>query len=140
MLRYILVIGFMLICLRSGFAASAEEVPAVGDPPAYGGKYHRDGESPPFHGPGMGRHGGWRGKGGAPCYSGGRPDQYGACKPVLTAEDAVKRVRENSREDVIIDRVEERHWFFKADILDRDGRLLDRVIIHKRSGRVRSIY
>ncbi|HPX61757.1 MAG TPA: hypothetical protein PLN25_08310 [Deltaproteobacteria bacterium] len=39
-----------------------------------------------------------------------------------------------------IDRVIERPWHYVVDILDKDGRLLDKVIIHKRSGRSRSIY
>ena len=41
--------------------------------------------------------------------------------------------------DVKIGQVKERSAYFEAEILDRSNRLADRVIIHKRSGRIRSI-
>lgn len=114
---------------------AAEEPAPHGDGPAYGRSHGRE----PVHGPGFGRHGDGRGKAG-PCYYGSRTDgSYGACKPVLTVADAVRRIRESGLGDAVIFRIEERTWFFKADILDKDGRLLDKIIIHKRSGRIRSI-
>jgi hypothetical protein len=34
----------------------------------------------------------------------------------------------------------ERRWFFVADVLDKDRKPIDRVIVDKRTGRIRSIY
>jgi hypothetical protein len=36
--------------------------------------------------------------------------------------------------------ITEQEMFFKADIKDRDGRLIDQVIIHKRTGRIPSTF
>ncbi len=36
--------------------------------------------------------------------------------------------------------ISERNWYFEAEILDRDKTVIDRVIVDKRSGRIRSIY
>jgi len=133
MFKYLMTI--LLLAFQSA-AFAAEEPPPPGEAPSYHGRsFDRTGEP----GPGYGKHGGGRVKGGPPCYSGSRADNYGACKPVLTVEDAVKRIKESSKENITVDRVVERTWFFKADILDKDGKLLDKVIIHKRSGRIRSI-
>jgi len=133
MFRFLIII---LLFFLSPAAFAADETPTPGEVPSYHGRsFGRDGES----GHGYGKHGGGRVKGGPPCYSGDRADNYGACKPVLTVEDAVKRIRESSKGNITVDRVIERTWFFKADILDNDGKLLDKVIIHKRSGRIRSI-
>jgi|GEM_PF-2296580 len=133
MFKYLIII--LSIAVQSvAFAAEGPSPPA--EVPSYHGhSFGREGEP----GPGYGKHGGGRVKGGPPCYSGDRADNYGACKPVLTVEDAVKRIKESSKETISVERVVERTWFFKADILDKDGKLLDKVIIHKRSGRIRSI-
>jgi len=65
---------------------------------------------------------------------------YGARTPVTTLEDARKRLEEFFKDqNVVVGTIVEQHKFFKADILDRNGVLLDQVIIHKRSGRIRSI-
>jgi hypothetical protein len=66
---------------------------------------------------------------------------YGARTPVTSVEDARRRL-ENYFEgrDILIGTIVEQRMFFKADIKDRDGRLIDQVIIHKRSGRIRSTF
>ncbi len=65
---------------------------------------------------------------------------YGARTPVTTLEDARKRLEEFFKDqDVVVGTIVDQHKFFKADIKDRNGVLLDQVIIHKRSGRIRSI-
>ncbi|OPY74287.1 MAG: hypothetical protein A4E64_02374 [Syntrophorhabdus sp. PtaU1.Bin058] len=68
---------------------------------------------------------------------------YGVRKPVGTIEQA-KRVIEtylsgNSR-GLTVGNITEKNWYFEAEILDRDKTVIDRVIVDKRSGRIRSIY
>ena len=65
---------------------------------------------------------------------------YGARKSVNSAEEARRDLEEfYSESDVKIGKVSERSAYFEAEVLDRNNRLKDRVIIHKRSGRIRSI-
>jgi len=66
---------------------------------------------------------------------------YGAPTPVTTAEAARNYLEKYFEgKDVVIGTITEQGMFFKADIKDRDGKLLDQVIIHRRSGRIRSTY
>lgn len=72
---------------------------------------------------------------------GSRWGWYGAKNPVKTAEDAgtlLKRYFEDK--DVVIGKITEREWYFEADIKDKEEKLVDRVIVDKRTGRIRSIY
>jgi hypothetical protein len=71
---------------------------------------------------------------------GWRRGRYGARKPVNSAEEA-KRVLHQyySDADVVIGPIKERHLFYEAEIKDRKGNLIDRVIVDKRSCRIRSI-
>ena len=39
--------------------------------------------------------------------------------------------------DVKIGKIKEKEWFFEADIKDRNSNLIDKVIIDKRTGRIR---
>jgi len=83
---------------------------------------------------------GGRGPYGGYC-EGPRWGWYGARTPVTTMEDARKRLEKYfEARDVAIGTVTEQGMFFKADVMDRQGKLIDQVIIHKRSGRIRSIY
>jgi hypothetical protein len=41
---------------------------------------------------------------------------------------------------VAIAKIVEKENFFEAEILDRINRILDRVIVDRRTGRIRSIY
>jgi hypothetical protein len=60
---------------------------------------------------------------------------------VKSAEDARKRLEEfYADEDVVIGKVTERELHFEAEVKDKDGDLVDRVIVDRRSGRIRSIY
>jgi hypothetical protein len=72
-----------------------------------------------------------------------RGDPYGARKPVKTTDEA-KQVLESYFEGtgkrVGIGNIEERRWFFIAELLDPEGTLIDKAIIDKRTGRIRSIY
>ncbi len=66
--------------------------------------------------------------------------RYGARDPVKTAEEARKRLETFfDGDDVVVGTIVERPLYFEASIKHKDGRLVDRVIIDKRSGRIRSI-
>jgi hypothetical protein len=65
---------------------------------------------------------------------------YGAKQPVKSAQEARARLEEFYAEvDVVVGKITERNLHFEAEINDTDGDLVDRVIIDKRSGRIRSI-
>lgn len=68
---------------------------------------------------------------------------YGARRTVNTADEAKKAIEtyfSNSTQKVKVGKIEERGRFFEAEILDAEGALIDKLIIDKRSGRIRSIY
>lgn len=67
-------------------------------------------------------------------------NRYGARDPVKTAEEARKRLEAYfDGDDLVVGKVSERPLYFEASIKHKDGRLVDRVIVDKRSGRIRSI-
>lgn len=69
-----------------------------------------------------------------------RGDWYGARQPVGTAEEARKLLRNYfTGQDYTVSEVTEKQWGFKAEILDRNRKIIDRVMIDKRSGRIRSL-
>lgn len=69
-----------------------------------------------------------------------RTDHYGARQPVRTGPDARERLLQFfGADEVSIANLVERPRHFRADILDKQGKLLDTVIIDRRSGRIRSI-
>ena len=43
-------------------------------------------------------------------------------------------------DDIRINNIKERKWFFEAEIRDKKNKLIDVVIVDKRTGRIRSIY
>jgi hypothetical protein len=66
--------------------------------------------------------------------------RYGARDPVKTPEEARKRLEAYfDGEELVVEKVSERPLYFEASIKHKDGRLVDRVIVDKRSGRIRSI-
>lgn len=66
--------------------------------------------------------------------------RYGAKDPVKTPEEARKRLEAYFEgEDLVVGKVLDRPLYFEASIKHKDGRLVDRVIIDKRTGRIRSI-
>lgn len=69
-----------------------------------------------------------------------RGDWYGARQPVTTAAEA-RRLLLNyfTGHEYTVSEVVEKKWGFKADVFDRDGKVIDRVMIDKRSGRIRSL-
>jgi hypothetical protein len=68
-------------------------------------------------------------------------DWYGARRPVHSREDARDQlVKYYSPQQKTVAVVAEKQWRFEADLLDNCGKVVDRVMIDKRSGRIRSIY
>jgi hypothetical protein len=73
---------------------------------------------------------------------GARWGWYGERNAIRSPAEAKKVLTEyfSSVRGVRIALIKERKWFFKAEIRDKKGNLIDIVIIDKRSGRIRSIY
>jgi hypothetical protein len=76
-----------------------------------------------------------------PSPHGATEKSYGAKKPVKTLKEAETALREFFKgRDVEIGEIEEKELFFEAEIKDKKGRVIDRAVIDKRTGRIRSIY
>lgn len=68
-------------------------------------------------------------------------DWYGVRRPVSSVNDARELfVKYFSDQKLVVGEVSEKPWRFEADLLDAGGTFVDRVMIDKRSGRIRSIY
>jgi hypothetical protein len=68
-------------------------------------------------------------------------DGYGERRAVATVDEARKVLKDYfSRKGVVIQDIKERDWFFEAEVTDRSGKVIDRVIVDKRTGRIRSIF
>jgi hypothetical protein len=66
---------------------------------------------------------------------------YGEKRPVATIEEARKILSEYfAKKDVKIGEIREQELFFEAEIRDKNNNLVDKVIIDKRTGRIRSTY
>ena len=66
---------------------------------------------------------------------------YGERKAVSNSQHARKLLKDYyAGRDVRIGDIRERELFFEADIRGRRGNLVDKVIIDKRTGRIRSMY
>lgn len=70
-----------------------------------------------------------------------RGDWYGARQPVANEAEA-RTLLQNyfAGQGYAVSALTERRWGFKAEIVDKDGKVVDRVMIDKRSGRIRSLY
>lgn len=70
-----------------------------------------------------------------------RGDWYGARQPVANAAEA-RGLFQNyfAGQEYTVSEVVEKKWGFKAEILDKSGTVVDRVMIDKRTGRIRSLY
>jgi hypothetical protein len=74
-------------------------------------------------------------------YGGPGGGTYGERQRVGTRDDAKRVLKEYfSKKDVTVGEVREKQYYYEADILDKSGRLVDKVIVDKRTGRIRSIY
>ena len=129
----------ILMLLLAGGLPPATVVAAPGDrecgPPGWGGGKHGrrwcdeecapKGERRPFGDYRCNKRSGW----------------YGARREVASADQArAILVDYFADRPVTIGPLTERPMFFMAEIRDAAGKLVDRVIVHKRSGRIRSIY
>jgi hypothetical protein len=68
-------------------------------------------------------------------------DWYGARQPVVDVSEA-RGLLQNyfSGCGYTVSGITEKRWGFRAEIIDKDGKVVDRVMIDKRSGRIRSLY
>lgn len=75
-------------------------------------------------------------------YKKGKTDSsYGEKRPVTSVEEAKKVLSEYfAKKDVQIGEIREQKLFFEAEIRDKSNNLVDKVIVDKRTGRIRSIY
>lgn len=65
---------------------------------------------------------------------------YGARKSIKSIEEARRELMEYyAGSNIRIGKLIEKSSHFEAEVLDHNKKLLDKVIIHKRSGRIRSI-
>jgi hypothetical protein len=89
------------------------------------------------------RHGMYEGTPYGQFCPGMRGDPYGVRKPVRKADEAkqvLEEYFEGSGQKVRLGNVEERRWFFIIEVRDSEGSLIDKAIVDKRTGRIRSIY
>ncbi|HUO78143.1 MAG TPA: hypothetical protein VMU21_11270 [Thermodesulfovibrionales bacterium] len=74
-------------------------------------------------------------------YGGSREGGYGEKKEVLTPGDAERILRQYfAKKNVTIGEIRERELYFEAEVRDKDNKVIDKVIVDKRTGRIRSIY
>jgi hypothetical protein len=70
-----------------------------------------------------------------------REKRYGERKAVRTEGEARSELLKYfSSGEEKIGEIKDRGFFFEVEIKDKDDRIVDKVIIDKRSGRIRSIY
>lgn len=67
---------------------------------------------------------------------------YGAKRMIKSPAEAIDALHHMYADlpDTKIGRITEKPRFFEAEILDKNGNLIDLVIIDKKSGRIRSIF
>ena len=66
---------------------------------------------------------------------------YGEKQKIATSAEARKALKKYfADKDLIIGEVVEKELYFEADIMDRNMAVTDKVIVDKRTGRIRSIY
>lgn len=69
-----------------------------------------------------------------------RGDWYGAPQPVATAAEARGLfLNYFAGRGYTVSAITEKKWGFQAEIYDKNGKIVDRVMIDKRSGRIRSL-
>ncbi|MEJ2695062.1 MAG: hypothetical protein P8013_00275 [Candidatus Sulfobium sp.] len=74
-------------------------------------------------------------------YGGSQGGTYGEKQQVTTKKEARKLLQDYfSKKDVTIGEIREKQYYFEADVLDSRGKVIDKVIVDKRTGRIRSIY
>lgn len=67
--------------------------------------------------------------------------RYGEKRPVTSIDEAKKKLNEYvANKDLRIEEITEKELFFEAEIRDRKNKIVDKVILDKRTGRIRSIF
>jgi hypothetical protein len=77
------------------------------------------------------------------CPGSRRGGPYGGRNPVATvdqARQAIEKCLATRGQGLYTGKIKENTLYFEVEVLDRNGAMVDEVIIHKRNGRVRSIY
>jgi hypothetical protein len=77
------------------------------------------------------------------CPGSRRGGPYGGRNPVATvdqARQAIEKCLATRGQGLYTGKIKENRLYFEVEVLDRNGAMVDEVIIHKRNGRVRSIY
>lgn len=70
-----------------------------------------------------------------------RGDWYGASQPVASAGEARKILQDYfAGQGYAISEIVEGKWGFRTEIIGKDGKVVDRILIDRRFGRIRSIY
>ncbi|MCI0469926.1 MAG: hypothetical protein L0Y62_07705 [Nitrospirae bacterium] len=70
---------------------------------------------------------------------GGKGKGYGEKNNVTSKDDAKKALNKYyENRDVKAGGIKEREFFYESEIKDKDNNIVDRVIIDKRTGRIRS--
>lgn len=68
-------------------------------------------------------------------------DCYGERQPVRDAEEAKQFIKQQYEgRNLTVSPLIERRWGYEAEIRDHNGTLIDRIMLNKRSGRIRSLY
>jgi len=66
---------------------------------------------------------------------------YGEKKEITTAEAALKALKKHfEKKDVVIGEILEKELYYEAEIKDPKNTVIDKVIVDKRTGRIRSIF
>lgn len=74
-------------------------------------------------------------------YADPRERCYGERKVIRDERDARKVLLRHFKHDrEAIGNIKDRNLFFEVEIRDRDNKTIDKVIIDKRTGRIRSVY
>jgi hypothetical protein len=110
-------VSFCLVCLMIMITSAFAETRYQG-PPQY-----RDGHYGQF------------------CPGSRRGGPYGARDPVGTADEARRIINKcfaTTNQSLKVGRMDDREWYFVAEIRDLNGETVDVVIMDKRSGRIRS--
>ena len=69
------------------------------------------------------------------------PAGFGEKKGIATAEEALKALKKHfEKRDLVIGEITEKELYFEAEIKDRKNAIIDKVVVDKRTGRIRSIY
>ena len=73
-------------------------------------------------------------------YGRSKKGRYGEKSTVMNEAEARMILKEYFANNVTIGKVKKRKFYFEAEIRDKQGNPIDRVVIDRRTGRIRSVY